>query len=156
MARPRQPIELIQAKGKKHLTKAEIEARKNSELKVDLKDVKAPEYLSKELQAEFNDIANKLLQIGIMTELDEDLLAMYLLSKENYLQYTKLLARATKKQEILKMEKLLAMQDKAFKQTMASANGLGLTISSRCKLVMPKVEEKPKENKFNRFGVANG
>ena len=28
MTRPRQPIELIQAKGKKHLTKAEIQSRK--------------------------------------------------------------------------------------------------------------------------------
>ena len=155
-ARPRQPIELIQAKGKKHLTKAEIEARKNSELKVDLKDVKAPEYLSKELKIEFDDIANKLLHVGIMTELDEDLLAMYLLSKQSYIQYTKLLAKANKKLDIVEMEKLLSMQDKAFKQTMASANGLGLTISSRCKLVMPKVEEKPKENKFNKFGVVNG
>ena len=116
-----------------------------------------PDYNVESLDVEsLNDIAKKLLHIGIMTELDEDLLAMYLLSKQNYLQYTKLLAKATKEQEIVEMEKLLSMQDKAFKQTMASANGLGLTISSRCKLVMPKVEEKPKENKFNKFGVANG
>lgn len=31
MARPRQPIELVVAKGKKHLTKAEIELREKTE-----------------------------------------------------------------------------------------------------------------------------
>lgn len=153
MARPRQPIELIEAKGKKHLTKSEIEARKKSELKVDLKNITIPEYLSKELKTEFEEIANKLLIVGVMTELDEDCLARYLLSKENYLKYTSMLNKATKQNKIVEMEKLISMQDKAFKQCRASANDLGLTIASRCKLVMPTVEEKPKENKFTKFGV---
>ena len=152
MARPRQPIELIEAKGKKHLTKAEIEARKEAELKVDLKDVKVPNYLPKKLIDEFNEIANKLLHIGIMTELDEDCLARYLLSKQSYLQYTDMLNKATKKNNIQEMEKLMTMQDKAFKQTRAAATDLGLTIASRCKLVMPETKEPPKENKFSKFG----
>lgn len=152
MARPRQPIELIEAKGKKHLTKAEIEARKESELKVDLKDVKVPSYLPKTLVGEFNEIASKLLHIGIMTELDEDCLARYLLSKQSYLQYNNLLNKATKKNNIAEMEKLMTMQDKAFKQTRAAATDLGLTIASRCKLVMPEAKEPPKENKFTKFG----
>lgn len=152
MARPRQPIELVKAKGKKHLTKAEIEARENAELKVDLKDVSIPEYLPAHLKEEFEDTASKLLKVGVMTELDEDCLARYLLSKQSYLQYTSMLNKATKKNKIIEMEKLMSMQDKAFKQCRACANDLGLTIASRCKLVMPKVEEKPKENKFSKFG----
>lgn len=152
MARPRQPIELVKAKGKKHLTKAEIEAREKTELKVKLKDVSIPEYLPAKLKEEFVDIANKLLVVGVMTELDEDCLARYLLSKQSYLQYTSMLNKATKNNKIIEMEKLMTMQDKAFKQCRASANDLGLTIASRCKLVMPIVEEKPKENKFSKFG----
>ena len=152
MARPRQPIEVIEARGKKHLTKAEIEARKSTELKVDLKDVKVPNYLPKTLIDEFNEIASKLLHIGIMTELDEDCLARYLLSKQSYLQYNTLLNKATKKNNIQEMEKLMTMQDKAFKQTRAAATDLGLTIASRCKLVMPETKEQPKENKFAKFG----
>lgn len=152
MARPRQPIELVKAKGKKHLTKAEIEAREKSELKVDLKDVSIPEYLPAKLKEEFVDIANKLLIVGVMTELDEDCLARYLLSKQSYLQYTSMLNKATKNNKIIEMEKLMTMQDKAFKQCRACANDLGLTIASRCKLVMPVAEEKPKENKFSKFG----
>lgn len=152
MARPRQPIELVEAKGKKHLTKAEIELRKKSELKVDLKDVSIPDYLPKKLKEEFEEIASKLITIGVMTELDEDCLARYLLSKQSYLQYTNMLAKATRNNKINEMEKLMSMQDKAFKQCRASANDLGLTIASRCKLVMPVIEEKPKENKFSKFG----
>ena len=152
MARPRQPIELVKAKGKKHLTKAEIEAREKAELKVNLKNVSIPEYLPPKLKEEFVDIANKLLIVGVMTELDEDCLARYLLSKQNYLQYTSMLNKATKNNKIIEMEKLMTMQDKAFKQCRACANDLGLTIASRCKLVMPTVEEKPKENKFSKFG----
>lgn len=152
MARPRQPIELVKAKGKKHLTKQEIESREKSELKVDLKDVSVPNYLPSKLKKEFIDVANKLLIVGVMTELDEDCLARYLLSKESYLQYTKMLKKATKENKIIEMEKLMTMQDKAFKQCRASANDLGLTIASRCKLVMPETKEPPKENKFAKFG----
>lgn len=152
VARPRQPIEVIKAKGKKHLTKAEIEARQKTELKVDLKNIRVPGYLKGKLIKEFKEIASKLLDIGVMTELDEDCLARYLISKESYLKYTDMLNEFTRQNKILEMEKLLTMQDKAFKQCRACANDLGLTIASRCKLVVPEVKEKPKENKFSKFG----
>ena len=153
MARPRQPIELVKAKGKKHLTKSEIKKREKSELKVDLKDVTVPDYLPSNLKKEFEDVARKLLKIGIMTELDEDCLARYLLSKQSYLLYTSMLNKAIKKNNLVEMEKLTTMQDKAFKQCRACANDLGLTIGARCRLVMPVTEEKPKENKFSKFGT---
>ena len=153
MAGQRQPFELVMAKGKKHLTKAEIEERKKTELKVDLKNVKAPSYLPKKLKIEFEEISKKLLEIGIMTELDEDCLARYLLSKQKYLQNTKMLNQSSRKSDIYEMEKLATMQDKAFKQCRASGNDLGLSITSRCKLVMPEKTEDPKPNKFSKFGV---
>ena len=153
MGKARQPIELIKAKGKKHLTKAEIKLREKSELKVDLKDVTIPDYLPTKLKKEFESVASKLLKIGIMTELDEDCLARYLLSKQSYLLYTSMLNKAITKNNLNEMEKLTTMQDKAFKQCRACANDLGLTIGARCKLVMPVVEEKPKENKFSKFGA---
>jgi len=153
VANEKQPIAVIKAKGKKHLTKAEIELREKTELKVDLKDVSIPGYLPKKLKEEFEDIASKLLKIGIMTELDEDCLARYLLSKQSYLLYTSMLNKAIKKNNIAEMEKLTTMQDKAFKQCRASATDLGLTIGSRCKLVMPQVPEEPKTNKFSKFGA---
>lgn len=153
MAGQRQPIELVVAKGKKHLSKAEIEERMKTELKVNLKDVKAPEFLPEKLKAEFEEIANKLLTVGIMTELDEDCLTRYLLAKQSYLQYTNMLDKAIRKNDIIEMEKLATMQDKAFKQCRSSGNDLGLSITSRCKLVMPETKGEPKKNKFSKFGV---
>ena len=50
------------------------------------------------------------------------------------------------------LDKLDKRQDRYFKQAQTAAAALGLTISSRCKLVAPVKEEAPKENKFARFG----
>lgn len=140
MARPREPISLIQAKGKKHLSKEEIEKRKEQELKIDLINVKAPSYLDKEQKKKFKKIANKLLMIGIITELDEDSLARYVISKDIYLEHTKKLLTMTRDddyKDINKINKIQNMQDKAFKQCQSSSRDLGLTISSRCRLIIP-------------------
>ena len=158
----KQPIELIIAKGKKHLTKAEIEERKETEVKVNFTDVKPPEYLTVEQKQEFIRISKILLDVGIISELDEDCLAHYLIANTNYNEYTiklrflneKLLkARKAeiKRQIELEIDKYLIYQDRALKQCRACANDLGLSISSRCKLVMPPTQEPPKENKFNKF-----
>lgn len=46
MSGQRQPIELVLAKGNKHLTKAEIEERKSSEVKPITDNISPPPYLS--------------------------------------------------------------------------------------------------------------
>lgn len=152
MARPRQPVDLLIHKGKKNLTKAEIEKRRSEELRVPFTDVSPPDYLPEKLRLEFTEIADKLLSLKIMTELDEDTLARYLLSKQQYLQFTSLLNKAAREGRLGEMERLSRLQDKAFKQCRSGAIDLGLTISSRCKLVVPKTEP-PKQNKFlQKFG----
>lgn len=151
MARPRQPIELVLAKGKKNLTKAEIEQRRAQEVKVDFKDVTPPDYLPAKLKKDFEEIAAKLLVIGIMTELDEDCLAQYLIARSNYLNYTKLLAKAMRTEDMDAIIKAQRAQDMAFRQSQTAANALGLTISSRCKLVVPTVEVEKPQNKFGKF-----
>lgn len=164
--RPKEPIDLIIAKGKKHLTKEEIAERKSKELKIKHTDVNPPEYLSEKEKEEFNNIANILLEIGIMTELDEECLAHYLIANTNYINYTKELRtlekkltkskNEEKKKEILGFIDLyLKYQDRALKQCRDCANDMGLSISSRCKLVMPPTKEHPKENKFAKFLVTN-
>ena len=142
----KQPIELIIAKGKKHLTKAEIEERKETEVKVNFTDVKPPEYLTVEQKQEFIRISKILLDVGIISELDEDCLAHYLIEK-----LLKARKAEIKRQIELEIDKYLIYQDRALKQCRACANDLGLSISSRCKLVMPPTQEPPKENKFNKF-----
>lgn len=154
MAGSKEPIDLLVAKGKKHLTKTEIKERKSTEIIVPFLDVTPPKYLAAKQKEEFNDIAHKLLEIGIMTELDEDSLARYLISKKCYTKITKKLnmAMSSKKMDLEMIEKLTSLQDKFFKQCRSSAGDLGLSISSRCKLIMPPSKDPPKQNKFAKFG----
>lgn len=160
----KEPIDLILAKGKKHLTKAEIEERRKTEIKTDYINVTAPEYLSEDEKQEFNRITEILLDIGIINELDEDCLARYLIANTNYVNYTKELRtlninlakakKQEKKKEILsQIDLYLTYQDRALKQCRACANDLGLSISSRARLVMPPPKDPPKENKFAKFKV---
>lgn len=160
----KQPINLIIAKGKKHLTKAEIEERQRTEITTDHTNVKPPDYLNEEEVKEFYRISQILLDIGIITELDEDCLAHYLVSNSSYIKYTKkirtledelLEAKRTDRKAKLKFEidTYLTYQDKALKQCRACANDMGLSISSRAKLVMPQPKEEKKENKFAKFKV---
>lgn len=170
MAGGKQPLELILLKGKKHLSKKEIEERQKKEVKAKSDNVKAPKYLPTELKREFKKIADELIEIGIMSNLDSDALARFLMVQKKYLdmelqllQMSPLIIVETeneegeiKTEEIINenYEKLLTMQDKLFKQARASSSDLGLTISSRCKLVMPKEkeEEKPLTKEERLFG----
>lgn len=160
----KQPIDLILAKGKKHLTKAEIEERRSTEIHTNFVNVTAPNYLNEKQKEEFYRISKILLDIGIITELDEDCLAHYLISNSNYIDYTKKLNELNtkllktrklekKKEYMSQIDLYLTYQDRALKQCRACANDLGLSISSRAKLVMPQPKEPPKENKFAKFKV---
>lgn len=141
MPKQREPIELIIAKGRKHFTKADIERRRAQEPDVPFKNIRAPKYLSKEAVKEFYDTAYKLLEIGVMTELDEDTLARYIVVKQQFLIYTTLISEALAVEDLAEAERLAKTQDKFFKQVRAAASDLGLTITSRCKLVVPEPQD---------------
>lgn len=162
MARPREPIDLIKAKGKKHLTKAEYEERKKAEITAPSDNVIAPAYLTKKEKEKFNEIAQQLIEIGIMTNLDCDVLARYVRADSEYLKLTKQLSKIKftpdKKSEVSaeiqiteqigEYGYLQKLQLRAAKQCSDCARELGLTISSRCKLTMPKKDDEKPENKF--------
>lgn len=152
MARPRQTIAVIEAKGRSHLGKAEIERRRASEIKPITDNIVAPDILNQKEKDKFNRIADQLIKLGIMGETDVDALARYLIAESFYIHSTKQL----RKRDIIKDPKIydtwLRIQDKYFKQCRLCASDLGLTISSRCRLVIPKPEETlQRENKFARF-----
>lgn len=149
MARPREPIDLLVAKGKKNLTKKEIEERKAQELKVDNDKVEAPSYLPDDLKEEFNRVSDELIAIGIMTNLDCEALGRFIVSESQYQKVT---------EKILKMKtigptyiELIKTQERLFKMCRQAASDLGLSISSRAKLVAPKKVEVKKESKFDRM-----
>ena len=168
MAGPRQPLNLVLAKGAKHLTKAEIAERRSSEVQGCIDGIAAPSYLTAKQKKQFDTIADQLQRIGIMGETDNDTLARYIIAQDLYEQAVKDLRKLQKERprdagaaDLVTWAQLLDTLDKRqeryFKQAQTAAAALGLTISSRCKLAVPKSAEPPKENKFAKFGgrVAN-
>lgn len=152
MARPREPVALVVAKGKKHLTKEEIAERQAREIQVPFTDIKPPRYLNTKQKKTFKDLAGKLLAIKIYTELDADALARYIIAQDLYISYTEAINELIEKGNLVLLKEVQNMQDKAFRQAQSSARDLGLTISSRCRLEVPVKEEAPKQNKFAVFG----
>lgn len=152
MAGQRQPIELLKATGAKHLTKAEIADREAREVKPCTDDVTPPSYLTKNQKAEFTRIAGQLMKLKILGETDVDALARYILSRDTYVKLTKQIQKKAILEDPILLDKYMKNQDRAFRQCDTSAKALGLTISSRCRLVVPEIkQEVPKENKFKRF-----
>lgn len=152
MAGQRQPTALLLATGKKHFTKSEIEERLNSELQPLTDNITAPDYLTKKQKNEFYTISEQLERLNIMSETDVDTLARFIISRELYVKLSKQLLKKDVIESPGLMNLLLKNQDRAFKQCRACAIDLGLTISSRCKLVVPQVDKPdPKPNKFNNF-----
>lgn len=152
MSKRKEPIDLIIAKGKKNLGKKEIEDRRASEIKAPSSNIEPPEYLPENLKEEFKKIAKILDDIGIISDLDVTALGRFLVAEYQYQQITT---------KMLKMKNITDkyfeysnLQDKFFKQARSAAGDLGLTITSRCRLVLPKnkQEEKPKDPYDLLFG----
>lgn len=84
MAGQRQPIALIQAKGKKHLTKAEIAERERTEVKAPADKVTPPPYLTPSQKKIFRKIAKDLREIDLISNLDVEALARLVIAQEKY------------------------------------------------------------------------
>lgn len=168
MAGQRQPTNLVIARGKKHLTKAEIEDRLNAEVQPCTDNIAAPDFLTTKQKREFDKIAGQLKRLNVMGETDVDLLARYVVAQSLYEEAVKDLREVEKqrpKGDRVAVKTMVAWaemlgrldkrQDRYFKQAQVAASALGLTISSRCKLIVPTKEEPVKTNKFLQFAVSD-
>ena len=144
MAGQRQPTDLVVMNGRKHLTKAEIEARKNAEVVAPNDKVKPPSYLTPEQKKKFRKIAKELLEIKLIANVDCDALARLLIAQDQYIEITQQI-RATPL-----MEDAPVYETKT-KQCRQGASDFGLTVSSRCRLVVPKPQQQKPENKFAKY-----
>lgn len=152
MAGQRLPLEVVQARGSKHLTKAEIQERQEREIKPITDNIIAPNYLTKKQKDEFYKIADQLEKLKILGETDVDALGRYITANDFYINAVKKMRSKEVRDDPVLYEAWAKIQERYFKQCRASANDLGLSISSRCKLVVPEAnKETPKENKFKRF-----
>ncbi len=147
MAGQRQPIDLLIAKGKKNLTKAEIEKRRQEELQAKSDDVKPPDWLPGRLKDDFEYYADQLLDLGIMTNLDCEALGRYLVAQDNYVKVSNRMDQLelSDEDDFTMFDKLTNMQMKFATQARQGATDLGLSISGRVKLVVPTKKEEPKE-----------
>lgn len=177
MAGQRQPTDLVVMKGKKHLTKAEIEARKNAEVVAPNDKVKPPAYLTPGQKKKFRKLSKELLAIKLIANVDCDALARLLIAQDQYIEITDKIRETplmvdvpvyemrenpdTGEQERVQVgtrevvngerERLMIIQDRCMKQCRQGASDFGMTVSSRCRLVVPKAKETKPENKFAKY-----
>lgn len=153
MAGQRQPTNVLLATGKKHFTKAEIQERLDSEIAPLTDNIIAPDYLTNRQKAEFNKISFQLQELGIMSETDVDALARFIISNDNFIHATKQLRKSEIKNNPILFDTWSKIQERYLKLCRACANDLGLSITSRCKIVVPKPkgEGETKKNKFTAF-----
>ena len=147
MGRNRQPVDILEFKGRSHYSKDELKNRKKSEISAPLNSAEPPKYLTACQKKKFVNMAAQLADIGIFADLDCDALARYILA-ESELQK---LARALKRSgEFEERKGLLNMQAKYMKICRELGAELGLSATSRCKISVPKKDEPP-QNKFDKF-----
>ena len=72
MAGKRQSTDAIIAKGKKHLTKAEIEERKQAELVAPADHIEYPKGAPRKYKQRFDEIVTELLRLGNHQTTDEN------------------------------------------------------------------------------------
>ena len=157
MAGQRLPTAVVQARGSKHFTKAEIQERQEREIKPITDNIIAPGYLTKKQKDDFYSISEQLEKLNIMGNTDVDALGRYIVANDFYINAVKQMRKPEIKNNPILFDKWAKIQERYFKQCRASANDLGLSISSRCKLVVPQPkQDKPKENKFKKFEKGAG
>lgn len=179
MAGQRQPTDLVVLNGRKHLTKAEIEARKNAEVVAPNDKVKPPSYLTADQKKKFRKLSKELLEIKLIANVDCDALARLLIAQEQYIEITEQIRETplmvefpvyetkenpdTGEIESVQVgtrlvvngerERLMIIQDRCMKQCRQGASDFGMTVSSRCRLVVPKPKQQKPENKFAKYAT---
>lgn len=140
MPGPRQPTDVIVANGRKHLTRGEEEERRDREVHVPPPErAEPPLWLSRKFHREFYEIGEILRQAGLYTELDRDVLAQFLVSRERWQRADKLASAAIRKRDEKLAREWTGVQSTYFRQCRQCAEVMGLSVSSRCRLVVPEV-----------------
>lgn len=142
----RQPIDLIKVNGRKHLSKSEEAERRSFEPSVATPAVVVPpKWLPKRYHNEFLEIGQLLLDSGLYTELDKDVLGQYFTSRDGWLKANKKAMVAIRADDERLAQSWTTVQNTYFRQARQCAESMGLSITSRCRLVVPE-GLKPRED----------
>lgn len=134
------PQKVIEMRGKSHQTKAEKEERVNSEPQTEeIKRLRAPDYLPETLRMEFNELGQQLIKAKLACKLDRDVIARYLMSRQAWtLAHERALDSLMFDTEPKVVGGWTKIANQYFNQCQSCASAMGLTITSRCKLVVPQ------------------
>lgn len=151
MAGKRMPTAVVEANGRKHLSKKEKAERLAVEIRAEAPEtVTPPKWLAKKHHKEFLEIAGKLVELELYAELDRDVLAQYFVCRERWLDADKLAAKAIRAKDEKTAREWNSVQSSYFKQARQCAEAMGMSVTSRCRLVVPGAGsgEKPADNPF--------
>ena len=150
----RQPLDVIEANGRKHLSQSERQQREAQEARPSkqVRRLTPPVWLPVSQRKEFNRISQALVDLvpKLIIRPDADTVATYLIARNEYLKATQAANAALNDGDPKEAQAWSLVQDRYFKQARSCANDLGLTITSRCRLVLPPKEEEP-EDEFTAF-----
>lgn len=126
-----------------HMGKAERAEREAREVKVDkIKKMQAPVYLPDSLKPEFSTLSQLLIKSELLSRLDQDALARYVMAQSAWSAAHEKARDALDTDDPKEAGSWAKIANTYFLQARASANDMGLTISSRCRLEVPQA---PKE-----------
>lgn len=161
--RPPIPIKVLQANGRKHLTKAEIEKRTSSEasLKPASNKVKCPEWLDQTAKEEWKRIISELKKLELVSNIDVAALAICCDAYSKYVKATNdinkvgLLVSYTNKggNKNVVQNPLINVATKYSDMYKKYCNEFGLTPNARIKLTVHKEAEK--ENPLAAMGFGD-
>lgn len=139
MPGPRVPTDVLKANGRKHLSKKEEAQRRAGEVSVaPPKTAKPPKWLPEALKKDFRALGKKLIEAGLYTELDADNLGRYLVAQRHWLMATQEVNKYLSAKDPAGSDAWSKIQERYFKQCRNCANDMGLTVTSRCRLVIPE------------------
>ncbi len=153
MPGPRQKLAVLEGNGRKHLSKAEKAQRAAQEVELPKpKTMRLPKWLPEAHRKEFRALAKELLAADMgAAQLDRDTLGRYVVAQAQYAQACRMAEEALAAQSPALAEKWVKLQDTCFKQARACANDLGMTITSRCRLVLPEGGRPKEKNPFEQM-----
>ena len=139
--------------------------------------VEPPSFLSAKQKKVFKKLAEELIEIKLVANVDCEALARLVIAQEQFVEVTKIIRKTPLMVEIPvyetrenpdtgekenvqvgtrlivngEREKLMIIQDRCMKQCRQGASDFGMTVSSRCRLAVPKPKEDVPTNKFAKY-----
>lgn len=141
MAGGRQSAAMLEMNGTAHMSQAELDERRDREVHVAIPDrAEPPKWLGKKHHGEYRRIGEILLAAGLFTELDRDVLGQYFVAFEQWLLASRKLHAALRSRADGAKEDARTwsgIQKASFSQARQCADSLGLSVTSRCRIVVP-------------------